>query len=143
MIERTTIASVGIVTRDRLPSLVASLESYLGNCQRHDRTPEFVVADDSPGAEAADCTRVALRRLAEEFNARVRYAGLQEKSRFAAALAAESAVSHEIVDFLLFGDERCTRSTGANRNSLLLDTVDTLILCVDDDTLCRIAAAPE
>ena len=128
------------MTRNRLPSLVSCLESYLGNCQRHARTPEFVVADDSPDAQAADQTREALRRRADRFNTRVRYGGRQEKSRFAAALAAESAVSREIIDFLLFGDERCRRSTGANRNCLLLDTVDTLILTVDDDTLCQIAA---
>ena len=138
-----TITTVGVVTRDRLPSLVACLESYLENCQRHARIPEFVVADDSPGAEAADRTRAALRKLAQRFNARVRYGGQQEKNRFAAALAAESKVAGKIIYFLLFGDGRCTRSTGANRNCLLLDTVGTLILTVDDDTLCRTAAAPE
>ena len=131
------------MTRDRLPGLVACLESYLGNCQRHARSPEFVVADDSSSPEAADRTRVALRKLADRFNARVLYAGRQEKSRFAAALAAESAVSPEIVRFALGGDARCALSTGANRNSLLLDAADTLMLTFDDDTLCRIAAAPE
>lgn len=131
------------MTRDRLPSLVACLESYLGNCRRHARSPEFVVADDSSIAEAPDRTKAALRELADRYNAPIRYAGRQEKSRFAAALAAESAVSREIIDFALFGDERCALSTGANRNSLLLDAADTLMLAVDDDTLCRIAAEPE
>jgi hypothetical protein len=142
-IDRMTITTVGVVTRDRLPSLVGCLESYLENCQRHARIPEFVVTDDSPGTEAADRTRAALRKLAHRFNARVRYGGRREKSRFAAALAAESKVAGKIIYFLLFGDERCTRSTGANRNCLLLDTVGTLILTVDDDTLCRTAAVPE
>jgi len=131
------------VTRDRLTSLVACLESYLGNCQRHARSPEFVVADDSSSAEAADRTRAVLRRLADRFNARVRYADRQDKRRFAAALAAESGVPREVINFALFGDERCALSTGANRNSLLLDAADTLVLAVDDDTLCRTAAAPE
>jgi hypothetical protein len=143
LIDRRTISTVGIVTRDRLPSLVACLESYLGNCQRHARSPDFVVVDDSSSAEAAERTRDALRRLADQFNARVWYAGRKEKSRFAAALAAESGVSREIIHFALFGDERCARSTGANRNSLLLDTAGSLLLSVDDDTVCRIAAAPE
>jgi hypothetical protein len=102
-----------------------------------------VVADDSPGADTADHTRAALRGLAHRFNARVRYGGRQERLRFAEALAAESGVPREIINFALFGDERCLRSTGANRNSLLLDTVDTLVLAVDDDTLCRISLAPE
>jgi hypothetical protein len=143
LIDSKTITTVGIVTRDRLPRLVACLESYLGNCQRHARSPEFVVADDSSSAEAADRTRAALQRLADRFDARVRYAGPEEKSRFAAALAAESGVSREIIGFALFGDERCALSTGANRNSLLLDAAGALMLAVDDDTLCRIAAAPE
>jgi hypothetical protein len=84
-----------------------------------------------------------LRSLADRFSARVRYGGRLEKNRFTDALASESGVSREIIDFGLFGDKRCVRSTGANRNCLLLDTVDTLLLAVDDDTLCRIAAAPE
>jgi hypothetical protein len=99
--------------------------------------------DDSPGEEAANRTRAALRLLADEFNARLRYAGRREKTRFASALAAESGVSPETIHFALFGDERCWRSTGANRNCLLLDTAGSLMLAVDDDTLCRIAPAPE
>jgi hypothetical protein len=136
------ITAVGIVTRDRLRSLVACLESYLANCQRHGRSPEFVVADDS-NAEAADRTRAALRRLADQFTARIRYAGQHEKIRFADALAAESGVEPEIIRFALFGDARCALSVGANRNGLLLVTPGSLMLAVDDDTLCRIAAAPE
>lgn len=101
------------------------------------------MADDSSSAEAGDRTRAALQGLAGRFNARVRYAGRQEKSRFADALAAESEVSSEIIRFALFGDERCASSIGANRNCLLLDAAGTLMLSVDDDTLCRIAAAPE
>jgi hypothetical protein len=131
------------VTRDRLPSLVACLESYLGNCQRHARSPEFVVADDSSSVKARGRTRAALRKLADGFKAQVRYVGRQEKIRFEAALVAESAVPREIIHFALFGDQRCASSTGANRNSLLLDAAGSLMLAVDDDTLCRIAAAPE
>lgn len=131
------------MTRDRLPSLIACLESYAGNCRRHARSPDFVVSDDSPGPEAADRTKVELRRLATRCNARVRYAGRQDKSRFADALAAESGVSREIISFALFGDERCPLATGANRNSLLLDAAGALMLSVDDDTLCQVAAPRE
>jgi len=84
LIDRRTITTVGIVTRDRLPGLVACVESYLGNCQRHARSPEFVVADDSSSGEAADRTKAALRVVADRFKTRVLYAGRQEKSRFAA-----------------------------------------------------------
>jgi hypothetical protein len=123
--------------------LIACLKSYLENCQRHGRTPEFVVTDDSPSAEAQDSTRAALQRLKSDFNAQIRYAGRAEKGRFAKALARESGVPLKIIRFALFGDDRSALSTGANRNCLLLDTAGTLVLSVDDDTVCRIAAAPE
>ncbi len=136
---RGKIAAVGVVTRDRLPSLVGCLQSYLENFERHGRSPEFVVVDDSAG----DRGKAAVRSVADRFGARVGYAGRQEKARFAGALAAESAVPREVIDFALFGDERCSVSTGANRNSLLLESAGSLLLMVDDDTVCRMAAAPE
>jgi len=136
LIDKRTITAIGIVTRDRLASLVACLESYLENCRRHARSPEFVIMDDSTSAEAADNPRSALQELAGRFNAQIRYAGRQEKRRFADVLSAESGVSEETISSALFGDERCRRSTGANRNSLFLDTAGSLILAVDDDTLC-------
>jgi len=135
----TPITVVGIVTRNRMASLVACLESYLGNCRRHGRNPEFVVTDDSPGVETQDQTRAALQRLQHHVGGPIRYAGWRERSRFAQALARESAVPLQTIRFALFGDNRCALSTGANRNSLLLDTVDALVLSVDDDTRCRIA----
>ena len=138
-----TIRSVGIVTHNRVTSLVACLGSYLENCQRHGRAAEFVVTDDSRSAEVQGHTRAALEVLAHRFHAPIRYAGWREKIRFADALSSESAVPLEIIRFALLGDERCTLTTGANRNSLLLDTVDTLVLSVDDDTRCRIAAPAE
>jgi hypothetical protein len=142
-IDRGTITTVGIVTRDRLPSLVACLESYLGNCRRYGRSPEFVVADDSTGADVAHRAKAALRSVAGRFNVCVRYAGREEKIRFADALAAESGAPPQVIRFALIGDDRCASSTGANRNNLLLDAAGTLMLTVDDDTLCRIAASPE
>jgi len=138
-----TISSVGIVTHNRVTSLVACLGSYLENCQRHGRAAEFVVTDDSRSAEVQGHTRAALEVLAHRFHAPIRYAGWREKIRFADALSSESAVRLEIIRFALLGDERCTLTTGANRNSLLLDTVDTLVLSVDDDTRCQLATPPE
>jgi hypothetical protein len=137
------ITIVGVVTRNRTASLIACLESYWENCRRHGRAPQFVITDDSLGADDQDQTRAALQWLQHDVGAQIRYAGRRERSRFAEALARESAVPLEIVRFALFGDDRSALSTGANRNSLLLDTVDTLVLSVDDDTRCRIAGPPE
>jgi hypothetical protein len=139
----TAITTVGVVTRTRLTSLTACLESFLENCRRHDRRPDFVITDDSADANAQRRTRAALKALADRFGATIRYAGLEERNRFAEALTGESRVPPEIVRFALFGDDCCALSTGANRNGLQLDTGDALVLSVDDDTLCRIAVPPD
>jgi hypothetical protein len=136
-----TISAIGVVTCNRLPSLVACLESYLANCRRHDRTPEFIVADDSAVTGSED-VRSALQSLDNRSAQRIRYAGRRERSRFAEALAHESGVPLELVRFALVGDDRCQLSTGANRNGLLLDTIDSLVLSVDDDTRGGFAIAP-
>lgn len=122
---------------------MACVKSYLENCQRNGRAVEVVVTDDSASTEVQKDNRAALQRLEKDFNVQIRYAGWPEKSRFAKSLAAESAVPPDVIRFALFGDERCPLSTGANRNCVLLDTVGALVLSVDDDTRCRIAAAPE
>jgi len=137
------VTVVGVVTRDRETSLVACLASYLDNCRRHTRTAEFVIADDSSRAESRAHVRAALGTLRGTDSITLRYAGLTERKRFAAVLSKESSVPREVVEFALFGHRSCTRTTGANRNSLLLDTVDSLVLSVDDDTRCRPAAAPD
>jgi hypothetical protein len=138
-----SLSAVGFVTRDREASLVASLRSYLDNCRRHARTPEFIVVDGSNREDSGETVRAALSALPRSKGEVIRYAGLVEKRRFGAELARESSVDRDIVDFALFGDARCRRTTGANRNALLLDTIDALVFSADDDTVCRTAAAPE
>ena len=130
------------MTCNRLLSLIACVESYLDNCQRQDRQPDFIITDDSRDANAQRQTRVGLQALAQRFRATIRYAGLGERNRFAEALADESKVPLATIRFALIGDARCALSTGANRNCLLLETTGALVLSVDDDTLCRIAPLP-
>ena len=103
--------------------------------------PEIIVADDSPAAGSED-VRSALQPFDNRRAQPLRYGGRRERSRFADALAQESGVSPDIVRFALFGDSRCPLSTGANRNALLLDTIDSLVLNVDDDTRGDVAMAP-
>jgi hypothetical protein len=57
------LSAVGIVTRDRVASLVAALASHLDNCRRHARTPEFIVADGSARADKEAGMRSALQTL--------------------------------------------------------------------------------
>jgi hypothetical protein len=133
---------VGIITRDRVPGMVACLESYVQNCRRFGRHPEFVVLDDSRDANVQAEARWALERMAWQTNAAIRYAAEPEKNRFARRLAAESSVPPDLIHFALFGEAHCGTTVGANRNALLLDTTGELVFSADDDTLCRIAATP-
>jgi hypothetical protein len=137
------IAAVGIVTRGRPDSLAACIESYIENCRDHGRTPDFIVTDDSPAGQAGDRTRSALQCLQLADGESISYAGRTERIRFVDTLARESDVPIDVIRFGLIGDDRCALTTGANRNCLLLDTLDALVLSVDDDTRCRIAAVPE
>ena len=137
------ITAVGLVTCDRTTSLVACLDSYLENCRHHQRDPEFIITDDSATEAVQDQTRAALQACRTQHGAQIRYGSRRERTRFVEALAREAAAPLEIVRFGILGDDRCTRSTGANRNSLLLDSVDALALSVDDDTRCRTAAPPD
>jgi hypothetical protein len=140
-LDSVRIGAIGVVTCNRTSSLVACLQSFLTNCRCHSRTPDIIVADD-PSAAESESVRSALKSLGHGSAQDIRYAGRHERSRFADALAKESGVPPDVARFALFGDRRCARSTGANRNGLLLDTIDSLVLNVDDDTRGEVAMAP-
>src|SRR5258707_12310395 len=102
------ITAVGIVTRGRPESLSACIESYLENCRYHERTPEFIVTDDSPDGDARVRTRSALQRLRHHGRASISYEGRAERIRFAEALARAAAVPIDVIRFGLIGDDRCS-----------------------------------
>ncbi len=97
---------------------------------------------DDVGADAGRSAREALGAVRREGREVVRYAGPLEKRRFADVLSREAAIPRDVIDFALFGDSRCGLLTGANRNGLLLDTVNQMVFSADDDTVARAAAAP-
>jgi FkbH-like protein len=136
------IAQVCLVTANRPGALARALESYLDNRAQHGRTNDFVVVDDSPGADTREAARSAIASLAAARGATVSYAGRDEKEAFVSALVARGLPA-STVRFALLPESPRDTTVGANRNALLLHTVGSAILSVDDDTLCRIAAAPQ
>jgi hypothetical protein len=134
------LRTLAVVTRDRVPSLVACLTSYLTNAQQFGHAIEVLVADDAQGGSA--CIKTELKRLSVRFGTPIRYAGHHQKQQFALALSEEADVPLSVVRFALFGDPGCDRSTGANRNAVLLDTIDTRVFSVDDDTRCAAVVPP-
>ncbi|MGD2064493.1 MAG: hypothetical protein PVF51_13045 [Nitrospirota bacterium] len=137
------IATVAVVTCDRPDAALRCVESVIEAARRHGRDPALVVSDDSRDPASAARLRDAIDRLATDYPA-VTHTGRAEREGLATALAAELGDDREVrgaLRFALFGspDEI---TPGANRNALLLHHAGRPFLSLDDDTVCRVAAAP-
>jgi amino acid adenylation domain-containing protein len=138
----TRITTVGFLTSDRIPALQRALISYIEQRQHYERTHDFVVMDDARNAATRSASRALLSALQERYDVPILYAGLEEKTSFAQRLIDAGDLPPDIVNFALFGEQLGLVTLGANRNGLLLDTVGETILSLDDDTVCRMIAAP-
>jgi hypothetical protein len=67
-----------VPTCNRVPQLVACLESFVANFRRYGRRPEIVVADDARDREGRAATLQALRTFRGANGETVRYIGLDE-----------------------------------------------------------------
>lgn len=132
------ISTVTIPTCNRVQTLQRGICSYLENTRGFERTAAFCVFDDSKSASERQLNRNMLRDLRDNHCCHISYTGLEERIRFARRLLQLSDAPPEVVKFALFDPENVGVSTGANRNTLLLHTVGSLILSVDDDTFCRV-----
>jgi hypothetical protein len=137
------ISSVGFPTRDRIEVLHRAISSYAEQLSRHGRRADFVVVDDSAREETRKAYRSMLHGLENSTGIEIAYAGLEQKLEFARKLAELAEVPEEVVRFGCLGEPGAGVTIGANRNALLLHTVGEPIFSADDDTVCRLAAAPE
>jgi hypothetical protein len=133
------IDTLAMVTRDRVGLLRRGLTSFLENLAAAGRSGSVVVGDDSRSREAQEACASMLRALGRERRVEIRYAGLNEKKRYARRLARVAGCPPELVEFALLGPEGRPPTHGANRNGLLLDCAGEAFLSVDDDVVCRLA----
>jgi len=138
----TRITAVAFPTSDRIPALQRALISYIEQRRHYARTHDFVVMDDARHAATRSAGRAMLSALQQRYDVPIRYAGLEEKTSFAQRLINAGDLPPDIVNFALFGEQLGVGTLGANRNGLLLDTIGETILSADDDTICRLTAAP-
>jgi hypothetical protein len=134
---RGRIATVNVVTNvtgERASRLLACVDSLARNLAHHDRAIPIAVFDDSR-APAATSAGPILRERAARSGLNVRYTGIEQKERYACALAAAASAPLDVVRFAMLGDRRLGCTVGANRNSVLLDNVGRQFLSVDDDVL--------
>jgi hypothetical protein len=135
------ISTIGFVTCNRTLALSRSVESAIDNAIRSGRNPEVVVMDDSDESNG-ELNREAMQAQADAAAVDLLYAGRKEKEEFARLLTLRWLVPPEVVRFALFDPEGCNHTVGANRNALLLDTIGSLILSLDDDVMCQTVNCP-
>jgi hypothetical protein len=137
------ITSIVFPTGNRVDGLQRCMAGYLEHCQHFGRTPDFVVADDSPSSSTREAYRQMLHTMKVHYGFNIAYAGLEEKITFARHLSKVGNIPEEIVLAACVSDKQYGVSTGgANRNTLLLHTIGERILSSDDDIICRVAASP-
>ncbi len=138
------ISTIGMATCDRLKILERGLVSYIESARKYDRSSEIAIVDNSGESQTRNSYRQMLRSLKVRYGARIFYAGLEEKTRFADRLTKSGDLPPEVVMFGLFGLQgEALAAFGGNRNALLLHTVGEAVFTADDDTVCRVSAAPE
>jgi hypothetical protein len=136
------ISAVGMPTHNQPSVLARGLRSYIENVLVHDRRVCFVVLDDSIDCAVRVANLAHLRRLRASYAVDIAYAGPQEKADFVLHLA-RKGLPRAATEFALAGWIGTGRTTGANRNALLLHTVGEPFLSADDDTICTPALPPE
>ncbi len=131
-------------TRDRVALARRAISGYAGNCARHGRRVDVVVADDSADAAVRAEYRVMLAQLSGRLGVTISYAGREEKAAFASRLAETGDIPEDVVRFACLPGSRSGSGVtiGANRNALLLHTVGERIVSADDDTVCQPSVPP-
>jgi len=136
------ISSLAVPTRNRPQLLQRCLESY-SHCKTDERDFRFVIADQSDDAQTQKTNLQLLESLKKSTGISSTYIGWKEKKEFARRLADYSGIAQETIDFCLHNDDERLQGYGANRNALLLSTIDEMTLQVDDDTVCMVAPRTE
>lgn len=137
------IASVGMVSCNRIDGAKRALSSYIENSKVYGKCNDFVLLDDSAKPATRDGYCQMLEAVKRKYGVEVYYGGIEEKQAFAKVLIEAGNLPAEVVNFALFDVDKTGASPGANRNALTLHSVGDMIFSADDDTVCRLVASPE
>lgn len=135
MVDETSLSTIGILTNDRLDVLQRCIASCAENLDRHGRSSEIVIVDDT----LTNSNKVRIPELIREVNrnliGRVYYAGPEEKHVFSAELI-RYGIPEDVCNHLLGTSMRSGSGPGTNRNALLLECAGEQFLSCDDDSIC-------
>jgi glycosyltransferase involved in cell wall biosynthesis len=140
--ERRVIDTIAIPTRNRPNMLARLLSSLSEHLRRFGRQVDVCVLDDSQSVEIQNANLQVVNTCSADCDLNVRYGNRASRNRFAVQLASESGVPREVAEFAVLGRPPFPVSTGAARNSILLETVGRSVLFMDDDVLCNFARIP-
>lgn len=138
-----SICAIGMTTRDRRDAVRRAVLSFGNNALDAGRMPEMILIDDSADPLEQARNQAVMDGLAREIALPLRYSGRPEREAFAVELAGLAEVPLDVAQFALFGDQDCSNTTGAARNSLQLDCAGAAYLLIDDDSACRPSSAPD
>jgi hypothetical protein len=141
--ENRTIDNLGFITRNRPEKLRACLTSHAFSSRSQGKRLQYIVADDSDDEQAIAANISSIRHIHDYFGVRCCYVGRQQRDLLQAALRDARCASKDSISFALNGVDGYGNTTGANRNALLLYTVGTRVLSVDDDTSHDLFDIPE
>lgn len=137
---QTRVSGLAILTCDDPDSLARCITDVLRQASCTSCSYEVIVIDDSRQGEAVEENRKRLRRLAESFPlCSFRHADRSRRRTYSHIVSKESGVDSSLVLDLLTGRSGEHRTIGASRNCVLLQTVGTTVICLDDDMLSRAA----
>lgn len=138
-----TISTIGIVTADRPASCDRTFRAFTEVVRRHGRRTDYVIVDDSTSERNRALNVQFIRAACSDLGGTVYYAGYREKSRYVELLR-EAGIDPVLARFALLGENPDRFVTiGSNRNCLLLDTLGSCVLSVDDDIRPQSVAHPQ
>jgi hypothetical protein len=140
--EHARVDSIGFVTCGRPAALRRALESFGRNVREHGGACRLVVADDSRARADGRVNEATLDEVGRRFGLPTTYVGRAAKARLVSALARETSLPAELVEFAVYGDGSFANTAGANRNALLLTCAGTAFVSSDDDMVARACAWP-
>ncbi len=128
----TPMSRVIMITKNRAQTALRGARSVLTGLAQAQRQASLTVFDDTSEAGARAEVIEQLCKLSAEIGLAVRYSGKAERDLWRAqaqALGLDAAALTELTD----GTDAGRQREGANRNSVLLDTLSERFLTVDDD----------
>lgn len=141
--ESVPINTIGIPTCNRPEMLKRCLTSYIENNRKYDREVKYLIADDSINPEMQKKNKNTLKELARSSGEPMHYTGRKQREHVAELLARRSGISPEVCRFAVLGDQSCSFTGGANRNTLMLQTTCQRSVQVDDDSVCRLVGVSD